>query len=114
IRQVRSHLESLGYRTYRVENQRFVYAPPDQIQPEAWLDVISLADKDRERLSERIDIDWRKEDILKRCEEWLGFKHEHTLKHLISEMRSCGASEQFEGIARRAHEALSTLQQPSQ
>lgn len=86
IAQVRDLLETFGYKTYRVEGDRWVYAPPSQIQPEAWLDMLSLSSADQKRFTHKIDLVWAEEKIAERCQEWTGFRHSHTLRHLIEQI----------------------------
>lgn len=86
IGQVRDWLENRGYRTFRVHGERFVYAPPDQIQPEAWLDVVSLPDRLINQWESMIDWTWDQQSMLAYCRHWLQFEHCNILKHLMAEL----------------------------
>lgn len=67
---IRQTLEELGYRTFRVEGDALIYAPPDQIQPEIWVDLIALGTKDQALIQSRIRWQWDRQDILERCGQW--------------------------------------------
>jgi FkbM family methyltransferase len=109
IREVRELLESHGYKTFRVEGERWVYAPPDQIQPEAWLDMLSLSEVDQRRFTDRIDWTWPESDIVDRCQRWTLQVYRHTLTHLISEIERHGASPDLRHIADESARLLELL-----
>jgi FkbM family methyltransferase len=67
---LRTLLETCGYKTFRIENDRYVYAPPDQIQPEAWVDMLALGKIHQTQWSKRIDWNWPDNAMVERCHEW--------------------------------------------
>lgn len=109
IQDVRTLLEENGYKTFRAEGEKWVYAPPQQIQPEAWLDVISLSADDQKCWADRIEWDWPPEAIEARCTEWLAYRHRHTLRHLISEIDRHGKSGTLGSISENAQNLLQGL-----
>jgi FkbM family methyltransferase len=83
---LRGLLERCGYKVFRFEGDRWVYAPPDQIQPEAWVDMIALSDQHQRRWSDRIDWTWQPADLLEKCRFWANLPYENTKRHLQAEI----------------------------
>jgi FkbM family methyltransferase len=86
IVELRRLLEAQDYRTYRVEDGRWVYAPPDQIQPEAWVDMLALCAGDRQLYAARIDSTWTSDAILEKCSFWADLPYPSTRTHLRGEI----------------------------
>jgi len=84
--ELRQLLEAEDYRTYRVEGERWVYAPPDQIQPEAWVDVLALSAADRQLYAARIDETWGAAAVLEKCRVWADLPYPSTRVHLRGEI----------------------------
>jgi len=84
--ELRRLLEAEDYRTYRVEGERWVYAPPDQIQPEAWVDVLALSAADRQLYASRIDETWGAAAVLEKCRVWADLPYPSTRVHLRGEI----------------------------
>jgi FkbM family methyltransferase len=85
VAELRRLLEAEDYRTYRVEGERWVYAPPDQIQPEAWVDMLALGAADRQRYAARIDETWAAAAVLEKCRVWADLPYPSTRVHLRGE-----------------------------
>lgn len=119
ISAMKQKFEELGYKTFRQktfrqEGDSLVHAPPGQIQPEAWLDVVSLSDKEQKRLKSRLKWDWPLAEIIPICQLWLNEPYPHTLKHLAEQIEALETSEpQLKEIAATARERLKHLLAPS-
>ena len=87
VHALRTHLESLGYRTYRVEGTRLVYCPPGELQPEAWLDVVALPSSWQQRAALDIDPVWSREALVARCIEWGTNEHRNVREYLCHALR---------------------------
>ena len=83
---LRRTLEGCGYKVFRVEGARWIYAPPGQIQPEAWVDMMALGEHDQHRWADRIDWVWQPNEILEKCRVWAGLPHDLTRKYLLEEI----------------------------
>jgi FkbM family methyltransferase len=88
ITDIRNFLEEHGYQTYRVEGQRFVYCPPAELQPEAWLDVVALPAQWREQLRARLSTAWSEAEMIDRCLEWGNSEHPNVRQYLFAAMTS--------------------------
>lgn len=88
VDELRILLEQHGYRTFRVEGDRWVYAPPGQIQPEMWVDMLALSERDQERFAHRISNEWLPGDVTKKCIEWANTPHESTRRYLLGEINA--------------------------
>lgn len=84
---LRRLIEALGYRVFRIEGDRWVYAPPDQLQPECWVDMLALGRRDQLRWAARIDQKWEPHDILRKCREWAGPDHAESAGELLLALR---------------------------
>ena len=89
---IRVFLEDHGYQTFRVEGGRFVYCPPEQLQPEAWLDVVALPPHWRTTLREQIVDQWSDTAMTNRCLEWGASEHSNVRKYLRDAMLSASAN----------------------
>jgi len=88
ISDLRSILESYGYRSYRIEGPRWIYAPPGQLQPEMWVDMIALSAQDQAKYAARICNHWQPDEILQKCREWAASPHESARRYLQNEINS--------------------------
>jgi len=96
IQTMREKLELLGYRTYRVEGSRLVYCPPDELQPEAWLDLVALPAKIRHKCENEIDTVWAQEAVVRRCIEWGSNEHRNVRQYLHAAMFSFAKYPRFD------------------
>lgn len=87
VQEVREKLESLGYRVFRMEGDRWIYSPPEQVQPEAWVDMLALGESDQTRWASRIEWQWQPKAILRKCQEWAALPYGNTRDHLLAEIR---------------------------
>lgn len=83
---LRRLLETIGYRTYRVEGDRWIYQPPDCIQPEMWVDMLALGERDQARYADRISSDWHPDSIVQLCRKWASLPYENTRRYLLAEL----------------------------
>jgi len=90
IEELRSLFERYGYRCFRQEGERWIYAPPEQIQPEAWVDMFAMCEPDWSRWSARIDWSWSPNLILEKSRQWAALPHEHTRDHLLAQIEAHG------------------------
>jgi len=90
IEDLRSLFERYGYRCFRQEGERWIYAPPEQIQPEAWVDMFAMCEPDWSRWSARIDWSWSPNLILEKSRQWAALPHEHTRDHLLAQIEAHG------------------------
>jgi FkbM family methyltransferase len=88
VDELRVLLERHGYRTFRVEGDRWIYAPPGQIQPEMWVDMLALSERDQKRFAHRISTEWHPADVLNKCVEWANTPHLSTRRYLLSEINA--------------------------
>jgi FkbM family methyltransferase len=88
VREVRELLEQWDYKVFRVEGDRWVYAPPEQMQPEAWVDMLALSSADQERWRDRLDWQWPEPALAQRCREWAALPYPNTRAYLLAEIRS--------------------------
>ena len=88
VREVRKLLERCDYKVFRVERDRWIYAPPDQMQPEAWVDMLALSTADQARWHDRIEWHWPGSALVQRCREWAGLPYPGTRAYLLAEIRS--------------------------
>jgi FkbM family methyltransferase len=86
IDEARSWLEDCGYKTFRIWGDRWIHAPPGQIQPEAWLDVISIHESALDRWADRIDWSWDESAMLATCRHWMQFDQPNIIGHLMQEL----------------------------
>jgi FkbM family methyltransferase len=77
---IRTYLEKLDYVTCRLEDGSLVYCAPEELQPEAWLDVVALPP--RWRRTESIAPSWEREPMVVRCVEWGTNEHENVRRYL--------------------------------
>jgi len=59
------------------------HAPPQQIQPEIWVDLLSLCDRDQMRWADRIQWEWTDNALLEKCREWTSKPYDHS--HLLEQ-----------------------------
>jgi FkbM family methyltransferase len=88
VREVRELLEAWDYKVFRVEGDRWVYSPPEQMQPEAWVDMLALSSADQKRWYDRIEWHWPESTMVHRCREWAGLPYPNTRAYLLTEIRS--------------------------
>jgi FkbM family methyltransferase len=67
---LRRLLETMGYRTFRVEGDRWIYQSPDCIQPEMWVDMLALSERDQAKYADRISDEWNPESLVQLCRKW--------------------------------------------
>jgi FkbM family methyltransferase len=105
---IRALLESKGYKTFRIEGDKWVYVQPEQIQPEAWVDVLSISESEQERCASRISWEWPEEEIVERCRVWLNLpeRDRNTLTHLLKEIEAYGPTGRLSEIAEQARRLL--------
>ncbi len=84
---LRRLIEALGYRVFCIEGDRWVYAPPDQLRPECWVDMLALGRRDQRGWTARIDQKWEPRDILRKCREWAGPDHAESAGELLLALR---------------------------
>jgi FkbM family methyltransferase len=84
VPEFRRWLEARGYRTFRVEGSRWVYAPPEQPQPELWVDVLALKPFHQRRFADAIDEFWDHDVMRDRFRIWGSLPHDSTRNHVIS------------------------------
>jgi len=82
--EIRKWLEAIGYKTYRLENSRYVYAPPEQAQPELWTDMVALRSSHLQKIKERVDTHWPLEQMIGRIIGWGTLPHQNARKHIAS------------------------------
>jgi FkbM family methyltransferase len=87
VADLRHLFAELGYRVFRIEGERWIHAPPDQVQPEEWVDMLALTDAHQRQWESRIDWDWTPDAILEKCRVWAELPHPNTRLHLLAEMR---------------------------
>jgi FkbM family methyltransferase len=85
---IREYLEDLDYRTYRFENDRLVYCPPSQLQPEAWLDLLALPPYWQDKMRHQIVEEWDREAFVQRCLQWGKSQHQNVREYLYKAMKS--------------------------
>ncbi|AMO24837.1 hypothetical protein UC35_20840 [Ramlibacter tataouinensis] len=85
---VRGLLEAWGFKTFRMWGGRWIYAPPGQMQPEAWVDMISVHESRLDRWRDRIDWTWRREAMLEMCRTWAGLPFPNTRAYLSHQIRA--------------------------
>jgi FkbM family methyltransferase len=105
---IRTLLESKGYKTFRIEGDKWVYVQPEQIQPEEAVDVLSISEREQERCANRISWEWPEEEIVERCRTWLNRpdRDRHTLTHLLKEIEEYGPTGHLSEIAEQARRLL--------
>ena len=84
--ELRTAFEDLGYKVFRPEGDRWIYTPPGEIQPEAWVDMVALDEGQQARWSSRIDWHWPVESIVRTCTEWAALPYPNTKLHLLREL----------------------------
>jgi len=85
IRELRSALEAIGYKVFRIEGERWIYAPPDQPQPEAWVDMLALPEAQLPRWKDRIVWIWTPHELLEKCKAWSQVPHRNVKEYLLRE-----------------------------
>jgi hypothetical protein len=88
VREMRELLEAWDYKVFRVEGDRWTYSPPEQMQPEAWVDMLALSSADQKRWHDRIEWHWPDAAMVQRCREWAGLPYPSTRAYLLAEIRS--------------------------
>jgi FkbM family methyltransferase len=83
---LRRLLETMGYRTFRVEGDRWIYQSPDCIQPEMWVDMLALSEHDRASYADRISTEWDPESVVQLCRKWASLPYENTRCYLLAEI----------------------------
>jgi hypothetical protein len=73
---LRRLLETMGYRTFRVEGDRWIYQSPDCIQPEMWVDMLTLSERDQASYADRISTEWNPESVVQLCRKWASLPYE--------------------------------------
>lgn len=105
VPEFRSFLEKNDYKVFRVENEAWIYAPPSQIQPEAWVDMIALSSKDQRRFADRLKFEWDPAQLLERCEFWAALPYPNTKVYLANEILRrelpSSVSDRLQSIARK-------------
>lgn len=91
VQEMRRWLEEIGYRTFRVEGGRWIYAPPEQMQPELWVDMLALKPRHQQKFSGRIDWEWTQEAIRDCCLKWASLPWDSTRLHLIGVLEAAEA-----------------------
>ena len=86
IADMRARLEQLGYVTCRLEEPGLVYCPPEELQPEAWLDVVALPP--RWRAAVPLVPGWDRDAMVRRCVEWGTNEHENVRRYLHAALAS--------------------------
>lgn len=86
VRALRSLLETMGYRTFRVEGDRWIYQPPSRIQPEMWVDMLALSERDQAKYADRISTEWSRSSIVEICRKWASLPYENTRRYLLAEI----------------------------
>jgi len=80
---MRLWLEAQGYHTFRIEDARWVYAPPDQPQPELWADMLALKPTHEKRFERIIDRTWSDQAMRDRFFSCASLPYENTRAHLL-------------------------------
>ncbi len=88
ISDIRQFLEAHGYRTFRTEANKFVYCPPNELQPEAWIDLVALPEKRQHDFAARIEEAWNETSFVQRCLEWGHNEHVNVRRYLHTAMKS--------------------------
>jgi FkbM family methyltransferase len=97
---MRGQLEAWGFKTFRRWGDRWIYAPPGQMQPEAWVDMISVHESKLDRWHERIDWAWNREAMLDLCRTWAQLPYPNTRAYLSHQIRArMGSDQEFAAIA---------------
>lgn len=86
VPELRRFFESVGYKVFRVQGGEWIYAPPDEIQPEAWVDMVAISERDQARWSDRLRRTWEPAEILQCCETWAALPHSNTRAYLAEEI----------------------------
>jgi FkbM family methyltransferase len=103
VKEMRLWLESHGYQTFRAESGRWIYAPPDQPQPELWVDLIALSAKQRRRFANLIDPIWQPAEMRDRFLTWSALPHANTRAHiqkLLNDDKIRALDPSFDDLAR--------------
>ncbi len=108
--ELRTAFETFGYRVFRPEGDRWIYTPPEEIQPEAWVDMIALNERHQARWSSRIDWHWPIGSIVQKCAFWAALPFPNTKLHLLRELAArgsgAGSPEEMRRIAEDLRHAL--------
>ncbi len=88
VEELRSTLESLSYRIFRVEDDKWIHVPEGQVQPEAWVDMLALSPQHQETWNSRITWQWDAEAIFDKCVHWASLPYRNTAEYLLSELRT--------------------------
>jgi FkbM family methyltransferase len=102
---IRTALEALGYHTYQSVGDDLRLCPPEQPQPEAWVDLIALKPG---HIAER-DLEVRgpvgDDHLMARFEEWSRVPHPNVRAHVATELASnwerLGGNRSSKAILRR-------------
>lgn len=79
---MRRWLEAKGYKSFRIEGNRWIYAGPDQPQPELWVDILALKKRHQESFNSSIDFHWSNDLMIKKILEWGTLPHANVRVHL--------------------------------
>lgn len=110
IKDMREFLEAHDYKTFRIEGEKWIYADIEQIQPEAWLDVLALPPSDVERFQHKIEWRWPINNVVERCKIWADLEYPSTKIHLLNEIKSRSIV-QLDDIAKKLEHELSQIKQ---
>ena len=84
--QFRQWLQSIGYKVFRVEDEGWIYAPPDQIQPETWVDMLALKPRHIVAFDNRLM--WDCPLFAKKAKylRWASLPYEQTWQHAVASL----------------------------
>ena len=113
VDELRGAMEELGYQVFRIEGDRWIHSPVGEVQPEGWVDMIALGERQRRRWAGRIDSKWEPEAIFAKCLAWSQLPHANTRQYLLEELRAREFDRSIEaGIADIARQLETALANP--
>lgn len=86
VDEIRAELEGIGYKVFRIEGSRWVYAPVGELQPEAWVDMLALNERHQQMWADRIDWKWGIDAMYDRCVWWSQLPYVNTRQYLLEEL----------------------------
>jgi FkbM family methyltransferase len=82
--EMRHWLEKMSYKSFRMEEDRWIYVSPEQPQPELWVDILALKERHQRDFRGIIDFHWAKELMIRKLVKWGQLPHANARRHVAS------------------------------